>query len=291
MPDKPVQDTLLYVAIAAALLVGAWFFIGGTSSPGIVGPVAVSPPIPVPAVVEPREKAPVQLPPESSPAETKTAITIARPEPSADSISVITKRAATDPAAALATALRETDPELRQLLVNAVLKIWASTEPDAAARAALTWPGSDRVGPIVAVLEGVATRPGDALRLGIFFCREDPAWAPEHGRALIKALSDAGQHSAAVSFALVGGAEVEGEDRNKLLTAAFAGWAQREPQLAAIAATSDLPEEGMRQEALIAVLKHWRQLNPGAPEKFLEQLPPGPERTALVAALAATSGP
>ncbi|HEX2854174.1 MAG TPA: hypothetical protein VHO24_13135 [Opitutaceae bacterium] len=291
MPDKPVKDGLLYWAIALAavtLLVGACFFFGvadsTTEGTHVVALPSSAPPV---AVSQAPENFPDPPPLSLS--------SLAAPAPGAettdDPIVAIAKLAANDPAAALAEAVRETDPELRQRLVNAVLKAWAAKEPDAAARAALTWPGADRVGPIAAVLEGVASRPSDALRLGTFFCREDPAWAPEHGRALIAALSEAGQFSAAVSFALVGGAEVEGEDRNKLLTAAFAGWSQREPQLAAIAATSDLPEEGMRQEALIAVMANWRRLTPDAAEKFVEQLPPGPERTALVAALAATKGP
>ena len=92
---------------------------------------------------------------------------------------------ASDPAEAFAKALRETDPERRQRLILATLQAWAAVEPDAAARAALTWPEGNRLQPVMAVLTGVAQRPDDALRLGIFFCREDPAWAPEHGLALL----------------------------------------------------------------------------------------------------------
>jgi hypothetical protein len=206
-----------------------------------------------------------------------------------DAVAALVKLAASDPPHALSEALRETDLERRQRLIMAVLKAWAAVEPDAAARAALVWPANDRVEPVAAVFAGVAQRPEDALRLGTFFCREDPAWAPEHGRALIAELTQAGHFSAAVSFALTGGAEVEGEERCKWLTAAFAGWAQREPQLAALAATSDLPESGMQAEALLAVVSRWRRLNPGGPEKFLTQLPPGPERAALTAALAMTA--
>lgn len=195
-----------------------------------------------------------------------------------------------DPGKALVDAAREADPELRRKRVLAILREWAASEPDAAARAALAWPADDRLDPIAAVLAGVATRNSDdALRLGTFFCQEDPDWAPEHGRALIAELAKTGAFSAAVSFALAGGNTVDGEERNKWLSAAFSGWAQREPQLAALAAANDLPETGMQQEALITVVSQWRRLNPQGPEKFLEQLPPGAERTALATALKATS--
>lgn len=213
----------------------------------------------------------------------------AAPPRDSETPTALGKLASRDPGQALAEALRETDPERRQRLITTILTAWAAVDPDAAARAAISWPGSDRVEPVAAVLAGVAQRPDDALRLGTFFCREDPGWAPEHGRALIAVLSGAGHFSAAVSFALAGGSEVEGEERSKWLTAAFAAWAQHEPRLAALAATSDLPESGMQEEAVLAVVARWRRLNPGGLEKFIAQLPAGPERTALSTALAATS--
>lgn len=169
-----------------------------------------------------------------------------------------------------------------------ILRAWAAVDPDAAAGAAIAWPGSDRVEPVAAVLAGVAGRPEEALRLGTFFCREDPSWAPEHGQALIASLSGAGHFAAAVGFALAGGSTVEGEERTKWLTTAFAAWAQREPRLAALAATRDLPESGMQEEAVLAVVAHWHRLNPGGLENFIAQLPVGPERAALDAALTAT---
>jgi hypothetical protein len=201
------------------------------------------------------------------------------------------KKEASDPARTLELALHEQDPIRRHQRIMLILRDWAAVDPDAAARAALAWPANDRVDPVAAVLAGVAGRSEDALRLGTFFCREDPAWAPEHGGTLITALSQAGQFSAAVSFALVGGAEVGGEERNKWLVTAFADWAQREPQFAVLAAASDLPDSSMREEALIAVMKSWRRSNPDAPEKFVALLPASPERTALRAALAATAQP
>jgi hypothetical protein len=82
---------------------------------------------------------------------------------------------------------------------------------------------------------------------------------------------------------------VGGEERNKWVVAAFAGWAQREPQLAALAAVNDLPESGMQQEALIAVVANWRRINPEAPKRFIASLPSGPERTALAALADATT--
>lgn len=199
------------------------------------------------------------------------------------------KMAAADPAAAVADALRETDSEIRQRSLLAILRAWAAVEPDDAARAALAWPGSDRSEPIAAVLAGVARRPRDALRLGAFFCREDPSWAPEHGRALIAALSEEGHFAAAVSFAVAGEPDVGDEERSKWIKAAFAGWAEQEPRLAALAATSDLPESGLQEEALLAVVARWRRATPGGPEKFLAQLPFGSERSAFRAALAATA--
>lgn len=187
---------------------------------------------------------------------------------------------------ALAEAKREADPVRRQRLVLAALRRWAAVDPDAAAKAVLPWPNGFRLEAAAAVLAGAAQRPDDAVRLGIFFCRQDPGWAPEHGRAVIAALAEAGQFPAAVSFALVGVAEVDGEERNKWLMTAFAGWAQREPQFAALAAT-DLTDGGMRHEALRIVVSGWRKVSPDAPEKFLASLPLGPERTALAAGLAA----
>jgi hypothetical protein len=265
------------IVVAVGVFMGARFF--PRSRPETLRSTSPAPAVPDVALASPRQNSPEHR------------VDPAMAEPPIDrETGQLAKLAATDPAQALAEALREADPVRRQQRVMAVLKAWAAVDPDAAAHAALAWPGSDRIEPVAAVLAGVAGRPADALRLGTFFCREDPGWAPEHGRTLINALSQAGQFSAAVSFALAGGAEVEGEERNKWLAAAFAGWAQREPQLAALAATSDLPATGMQQEALIAVVSNWRRLNPDGPEKFIAQLPAGPERTALTTALAATSG-
>jgi hypothetical protein len=285
MPAKPLSELTLYVGLgvlaAAAIGVG-YFLFAGTSAvvtTSFSGPAPGGASIPARSTRTPKTTPPPLVSTPLAPAE----VAAASPERSVTTPLV-------DPAQALAEAVQETDPELRRKRILAILRAWAAVEPDAAALAALEWPAENRMEPIAAVLAGVATQnPDDALRLGTFFCREDPAWAPEHGRALIAELSQAGQFSAAVGFALAGGASVDGEERNKWLTTAFAGWAQREPQLAALAATSDLPESGMQQEALISVVSRWRQLNPDGPEKFLQQLPPGPERTALATALAATT--
>jgi hypothetical protein len=285
MSDTPfsARDTSLALgALAAVALVGGYLLFFGSSDETVLsGPISSHV---TPTSQEQRSASP------SSPRENASALPTLPTKPGeADQAAPSTKPVVFDPAQALAEAVRESDPQLRRTRIMSVLREWAAIEPDAAARAAMAWPGSDRVDPVAAVFGGVAGRPDDALRLGTFFCREDPAWAPEHGRALIDALAQAGQFSAAVSFALVGGAEVDGEERNTCLTTAFAGWAQHEPQLAALAATSDLPENGMQQEALIVVVSRWRKLNPEGPEKFLAQLPPGRERNALAAALAATT--
>jgi hypothetical protein len=288
MPSKSSHGVRLYLTLgvfaAGGLAIGYFAFSGASPSrAGLSTPASSARPALAGANAAGASKQPGGSPAASTaPGSSGNALS-PPPDPS-ETLSAF------DPGQALVEASREADPELRRKRILAILRAWAAIEPDAAARAALEWPADDRVEPIAAVLAGVATRKSDdALRLGALFCREDPDWAPEHGRALITELSKAGAFSAAVSFALAGGNTVDGEERNKWLGAAFAGWAQREPQLAALAAANDLPETGMQQEALITVVAHWRRLNPDGPEKFLAQLPAGTERTALATALAATT--
>lgn len=257
----------LVLAVACGVWVGARFF--------------------PPAAVRPTSGASVEA--TTAPASPREGISTAASTPARvdDQPPLSPALTAAEAANIYAAALREPDPVERQRLVLAALRRWAAVDPDAAARATLSAPPGSRLKMVTAVLAGVASRPDDVVRLGIAFCRNDPGWAPDYGRTVIAALAEVGQFPAAVSFALVGVAEVDGEERNKWLLTAFDGWAQREPSLAARAAM-DLADGGMRHEALQVAVTAWRKATPDGPEKFIEKMPAGPERAALAAGLAAT---
>jgi hypothetical protein len=186
-----------------------------------------------------------------------------------------------DPARALAAALRETDAARRTSLIQAILLLWAETDPTAAAAKARALPDAERAVGVAAVLAGASGRPDVAVRLAVEFCRDDPALASGHGYALIAALGRTGEFRAAIRFALGEESAADGEDRNKWLKAAFAQWAAQNPT-AAMAAIQELPGAGSRFEALESIAANRVHTDPAGLAATLRHLPPGPERSLVL---------
>ncbi len=189
--------------------------------------------------------------------------------------------AAEDSTRALALAGAESDAQLREKLLHAVLRVWAGAAPEAAARGAFALPEAERVAAMAAVFAGAAGRPDDAVDLACRLCQYDPARAGGYGEALISALSQNGEDGAAVRFALAAAPAGEGEERLKWLQSAFGDWARREPELAALASLR-LPDAGARFEALMAVIPHWVQIDPAGAASVMQELPEEVDRRNLM---------
>jgi hypothetical protein len=186
-----------------------------------------------------------------------------------------------DPARALASARRETDFTRRTSLLQAILLLWADTDPGAAAAQARALPDAERAIGVAAVLAGASDRPDMAVRLATEFCRDDPALASEHGYALIAALGRTGEFRAAIRFAVGDETAVDGEDRNKWLKAAFAQWSAQNPA-AAMTAIQELSGSGNSFEALEAVAASRVRTDPIGLAETLRQQPTGADRNLVL---------
>jgi hypothetical protein len=196
-------------------------------------------------------------------------------------IAALEDLAAADPTQALALAGAESDAQLRQKLLYAVLRFWAGVAPEAAARGAFALPEAERGAAMAAVFAGAAGPADDVVRLACRLCQCDPVRAGDYGEALISALSEKGEDGAAVRFALAAAPAEEGEERVKWLQSAFSNWAQREPELAALASFR-LPDAGARFEALMAVIPHWVQIDPTGAASVVRTLPEEVDRRNLI---------
>lgn len=194
----------------------------------------------------------------------------------AELIALLEKLVASDPLRALALARAETEAGARERFLAAILRVWATRDPSAAAAQALALPTADRAAAVAAVLQGAVCDPATAVRLAERLCRDDQARAREHGNALIAALEEAGDYRTAVRFATTADSS-DGEDRLKWTQAAFGLWASREPERAVIA-TLELPDAGARYEALLAVVGDWVRVDPHGLTEFVLQLPAGADR-------------
>ena len=154
----------------------------------------------------------------------------------------------------------------------------ADTDPSAAAERLGALGETDRRRVVAAVLIDAARQPDRAVRLAGDFCRADPTVAAEHGYSLVAVLIRAGEFEAALRFVQFQDATAgETENPTKWLGMIFAGWAERQPQLAAWSASA-LASDGMRDEALQAVATTWVKTDPSGAANFAAQLPSGEGR-------------
>lgn len=187
--------------------------------------------------------------------------------------------AATDPQRALALAQAEGNLKLRDTLLQATLRGWAGTAPDAAANWALASTDEDaRANAMRSVCTGAVTKPDEAARLLQKICQDHPAHATGFGNALIAAFCDAGNFAAATQFAQSSTDPVAGSIWR---AEAYSRWADFQPEAAAEAALA-LTDPAARNEALHGIVGGWAEADPAALTHFLADLPEGGERGAML---------
>jgi hypothetical protein len=187
--------------------------------------------------------------------------------------------AATDPDRAISLARAEDNLKLRDELLQAALHGWARTAATNAADWALALTDSnEREHALISVFAGaVAANPEEAVRLGKNLFQKNPDDAPGYGSSLIGVLCDAGNFELAMRVA----ADGEGQTRSGWMGAAYAGWAEFQPEQAAQAATA-IQDPVLRNEALHGIVGGWAEANPAALVQFVTQLPSDGERGALL---------
>lgn len=142
-------------------------------------------------------------------------------------------------------------PERDAALATALAELRA-TSPDAATRQFLALEPSDRVATVAFTLAAAANRGAEeAVHEAIRVCDEDPAYALEYGRSVLKALAKTGDYTAALSF-VIAEDSVDGwlgENAHKWLTTLFTNWARSAPD-DAIRAARESVGANYRDEAL-----------------------------------------
>jgi len=198
-------------------------------------------------------------------------------EPAAETLAAL---AAHDPTKALALALAESDPALRDERLQSVLRGWATTAPDSAAGWALSQSFCDQGLAMAAVFNGANRNPEAALSLAQRLSSEHPENAGSYGSYLIFGLAQVGEYERAAAFAANGPAE----SRTDLLTAAYGYWAKQQPEKAVFAALK-LDDPAKQDAAFQAAVGGWARTDPQQLTATANQFPEGHDRT-----LALTTG-
>jgi len=188
--------------------------------------------------------------------------------------------AAHDASRALSLALGEPDNERRQEFLQAVLRGWASSAPEAAADWALTQPHIESGLAMAAVFNGATHNPDNAVSLALRLTAQHPGNSSSYGSYLIFGLAQFGEFERAASFAASSAADVQVD----LLTAAYSYWAKQQPERAVFAALR-LEDPGKQDAAFQAAVGGWARTSPQELTATASRLPEGPDRT-----LALTTG-
>jgi len=223
---------------------------------------------------------PVDQPKSAAPSSAQQTSSAATASPvSAESLEAL---AATDPSRALALALAEKDDAQRDVLLQAVLRGWARTAPDAAADWAWTHQDAIEQGhAFSAIFTGTQQNPEGALHLAQRLSTEHPEEAWSFGRYLITSLAQAGNFAQAADFA----ATTHPDHRVDLLTGAYYPWGCQQPEKALQSAIA--LEDPLRQNAAFhATISGWAQTNPQSLTDAAYKFPDGHDRSlALVTGL------
>lgn len=188
-------------------------------------------------------------------------------------VKAIEELAARDPQSALDLAAEQANFQLREKLLHAALRGWASVDPAAAAKQALSAPFEQRRQAVEAVLTGASNNPEAAARLAVQIGKEDPFHAGDHGHALIGALVQVGAFEIAAQFAQSGT-----DHRAEWLNAAFQQWVQYQPDQASVALDRISDPIG-RREALHGMVNGWATTDPAALAVYGSKLQPGEDRS------------
>lgn len=276
-PRRRVVRGLLVVGVSAGVIYLA-SRVGWLRFPAVFPTTATSA-FPAPAVAKANDPSTFIDGPGGSAGTLGTAAN--SPEKDRLTVESIQALAARDSSRALTLALAETDPQFRDELIQAALRVWADTDAMAAADWARSQTHIDRGLALAAVFNGASQHPDEAVRLGRRLAEENPEHADSYAGYLIFALNHEGRFELAANVAAASGAEA----RTNLLTAAYCTWGEHQPSHA-LAAAMELKDPDMRRAAFEATLGGWAKANPQELSEVAIDLPAGPDRTlALTTAL------
>ncbi|HEY1793571.1 MAG TPA: hypothetical protein VGG34_11685 [Opitutaceae bacterium] len=196
---------------------------------------------------------------------------VSDPSRARDLSAELAREALTDPVSAMGKALSRANWMLRRQLRDAVLRSWASVSPAAAADWAMALPSNERLGADCAILAGAVAQPGRAVSLGERLVSADPQHASDLGAALIGALSDAGDYSAAVQFVT---SSPQTPLQSEQINTTFQNWAQYQPE-AALMAAGAISDPDLKAQALRGVSVGWANADPIGLAQYAASQPPG----------------
>lgn len=177
------------------------------------------------------------------------------------------------PERGIAWARSQSDEELRERLLSAVVRAWGELNPAAAVDWALVQGDSERQADLEAALAGAVKQPQLALAIVRDRLQSDPDDAAACGTALVGALNNAGQFQTALEFANDGPPDF----RADWMTAAFHRWGASQPQ-DAMGALDAIADQELRGTAFRAMADGWSASDPSALATYAMSLPQGQNR-------------
>jgi hypothetical protein len=187
-----------------------------------------------------------------------------------ETMAALEEMARLHPDDAMALALRERNPILQEKLRDAVLRSWASVNPDQAAAWVMQLEPRDRPTAISAVFQGAARQPTKAVQLGAELCAKNPTQAFVFGQMLITSLAEKGAFEAAANFA---SADIS-EYKTSWINSAYYQWATYQPDKA-MASLAQLAEPSDRHAGFEGIIAGWAFSNPESLATYALECPSG----------------
>jgi hypothetical protein len=178
------------------------------------------------------------------------------------------------PQKAMAWAQSQTDPDLRQRVLSAVIRAWGESDPDAAVDWVLVQDDSERRMDMEAALAGAVKQPQLALAIVRGLLKYDPDDEAGAGPALVVALNNAGQFQTALEFINAGPPDSQAD----WTTATFHRWGGNQPP-DAIKALDSIADEKLRNAAFQAIADGWSDSDPSALANYATTLLDAKDRT------------
>jgi hypothetical protein len=186
---------------------------------------------------------------------------------------LIENLAVSDPLQAVELARKESDPDLRLRFLEAAMRGWGQTNPEAALAWATSQDSMDPGQAMAAVFHGAARDREGAIRLTAEMSKRAPQRANDYGSYLIAALGRSGDFGAAADFAAKGAPEA----RVNWLSDAYSRWANKDPR-AALDYATQLTDAEARQTAWHIAVSRWAYNDPAAAAEYALDLPNQNER-------------
>lgn len=187
--------------------------------------------------------------------------------------SLIEALARTNPHQAVKLACDASNKTLRIRFLDAAMRGWGQTNPEAALDWVMAQPVADSGQAMAAVFHGAASDPQRAIKLAHDLSQHDPSRTTDHGLYLLAALARANEFSMAAEFASTGTAG----SRTTWVSDAYSRWANASPQEALSHATR-LGDPKTRKTATNAVLLRWAYNDAPAAAKHASSLPDAESR-------------